>query len=632
MVLLRVAALDSDPYARLSWSTGLLTDEGYYIHNARNLVLFGVERTDDFNNMLIMPTLHAVQVVVFRMWGAGVVQARWISVVCSLLSVLLLFAAVRRAFGMNVALCAALFNGLDHTNLLYNRMALMDTPAEMLLIAAFYAWVRGSGDILHRGDRQALGAGCEAGGAAGWAWLAICGAMLALAFATRGLAVIVIPAAVVAAYFGGVMPDRSDRSDLSDAGIKQPIAARHWRLLALCAGLAAGLAAYAALWYLPHREEIARVNHYYLGRQILPSSLPKLLLNVANAWFGDERGAAPFLMRHTPVLALAAAAWLNLELGRGRATGGEPGQAQGVAALRPVRTGWFSRTGQIGRIGQIRPIRPTATPQPTMLFALLWLAFGALFLSVTSYSPSRYYLLFYPPLAIFAACAVANAREAVGALLQSKPAMIALGGYVAYHAALAIVHHATPGAMALVGAAAAAGGVLGWLVSRAVGSKLPADNVTSQRARSVSDTGSATASLPARLVKIAAPIALACWVLINAGYYFDWATHLEYNQRAASQWITENLPANTVLIGDVAPGVALYHSNMAISVIPGLCNDRDPIERFAGKPRAIVILDGPIKERWWTTTYPDLVEQPKRTKLFPKIGRFPVGIYQVPSP
>ena len=77
---LRVAALDSDPYARLCWSTGLLTDEGFYIHNARNLVLFGQERTDEFNNDLIMPTLHFVQVAVFKVLGVGSVQARSVSV------------------------------------------------------------------------------------------------------------------------------------------------------------------------------------------------------------------------------------------------------------------------------------------------------------------------------------------------------------------------------------------------------------------------------------------------------------------------------------------------------------------------------------------------------------------------
>src|SRR5579864_875719 len=64
-VVLRLIYLDSDAYARLSWSSALLTDEGFYLHNARNLLLFGHLRTDGFNNCLIMPLLHLLQVGVF---------------------------------------------------------------------------------------------------------------------------------------------------------------------------------------------------------------------------------------------------------------------------------------------------------------------------------------------------------------------------------------------------------------------------------------------------------------------------------------------------------------------------------------------------------------------------------------
>ncbi|HLV81030.1 MAG TPA: hypothetical protein VKT32_12150, partial [Chthonomonadaceae bacterium] len=78
MLALRLVALGSDPYARLSWSAAQLTDEGFYIHNARNLILFGHARTDGFNNALIMPTLHYVQVAVFSLFGVGAVQARMI--------------------------------------------------------------------------------------------------------------------------------------------------------------------------------------------------------------------------------------------------------------------------------------------------------------------------------------------------------------------------------------------------------------------------------------------------------------------------------------------------------------------------------------------------------------------------
>src|SRR5205807_7821455 len=61
IVVLRLVALTSDPYRRLDWCTGLMTDEGYYAHNARNVALFGHARTDEFNNMLVSPLLHAVQ-------------------------------------------------------------------------------------------------------------------------------------------------------------------------------------------------------------------------------------------------------------------------------------------------------------------------------------------------------------------------------------------------------------------------------------------------------------------------------------------------------------------------------------------------------------------------------------------
>ncbi|HXG23059.1 MAG TPA: glycosyltransferase family 39 protein, partial [Chthonomonadales bacterium] len=144
LILARVVALRSDPYLRLDWSAGLLTDEGFYIHNARNVALFGQARLDEFNNMLLSPVLHGVQVAVFQVFGVGAVQARLISVVCSLLSLALLWDGLRRVFGGRMAITTVLFLGLDHANLLFNRMALMDTPAALGAVAAFYAFVRGA--------------------------------------------------------------------------------------------------------------------------------------------------------------------------------------------------------------------------------------------------------------------------------------------------------------------------------------------------------------------------------------------------------------------------------------------------------------------------------------------------------
>ena len=173
-VLLRFVALSSDPYTHLSWSAALLTDEGFYLHNARNLVLFGQPQLDDFQNRLIMPTLHLAQVGIFSALPFHLVTARLFTVLCSLLTLALFWLALRRAFNAQVALYGLLFLSLDPVFLLYNRMALMDTPATLLLVLGFALFVFG----VQFGSHKAL---------------CLMGFCLGLAFSVRGLLLLLVP-------------------------------------------------------------------------------------------------------------------------------------------------------------------------------------------------------------------------------------------------------------------------------------------------------------------------------------------------------------------------------------------------------------------------------------------------------
>ena len=78
----------------------------------------------------------------------------------------------------------------------------------------------------------------------------------------------------------------------------------------------------------------------------------------------------------------------------------------------------------------------------------------------------------------------------------------------------------------------------------------------------------------------------------------------------------------------MAPGLSLDNSFRAIHVQPGLANDDKPVERFAGSPRYIVILDGRWKERYWLQNYPELVAPERRIKLA-RVLRWDIGIYAV---
>ncbi len=143
-LLVRLVALDADPPAWLSWSTGLYTDEGFYTLDARHEALFGTWAPGNFHDRLLSPLLSVLQQGVFAAFGVGIVQARLLSIVFGLLTVAVLWLGLRRAFGVNTADYGALFLGLAPPFALYNRTALQETPTVFWLVLAFTLWVHGA--------------------------------------------------------------------------------------------------------------------------------------------------------------------------------------------------------------------------------------------------------------------------------------------------------------------------------------------------------------------------------------------------------------------------------------------------------------------------------------------------------
>jgi len=260
----RVVALDADPDFRLCWSSGLLTDEGFYTHNARNAVLLGHARTNEFNNMVLSPLVHAAQAAVFRLFGVGYPQARAISVVCSLLTLLVMYAALRRAFGERVAWLGALILAWEHAYLMYNRMALLETPATLFLALAFYTWVR-------RGE--------------GLAWSMLTGMLTVIACSIKSLCAFFIPAPLLASWWSG----RTHKRDTL------------WEIAATAGGvLMAGLL-YAGVWLLPHWREYRHMSDFYLTYQILPRNFMEAYADVRRALLNYQYGLMGYLFAHMPV-------------------------------------------------------------------------------------------------------------------------------------------------------------------------------------------------------------------------------------------------------------------------------------------------------------------------------------------
>jgi 4-amino-4-deoxy-L-arabinose transferase-like glycosyltransferase len=550
MAALRIVAPASDAYSRLDWSAGLLTDEGFYSHNARNVVLFGHARTDDFNNMLVSPLLHALQVGVFRVFGPGVVPLRMISVVCSLFTLLLLWSALRPVFGRGVAFAAVCFLGFDHVAVLYHRLGLMDTPASLPATAALWAF-----------SRAAL-----AEGRVRSRWLCVVGLLLGLTLAVRSLCAYLAPAPLIALWAVA----RAEGRPTAD----RAASAKLWALV--LGPFALAVAAYGAFWWLPHRAELAVMNRYYLYHQLLPGSPAHLWANVTHAILGDYRGLFPYLFRHTPAVFVLALAWLA-----------------GAALRTPREDGGYAA-------------RAVET------YVTAWLLLGWTLLAVVAYSPSRYYVSTYPALAAVAALGLRDLPRIWERIWRpdgrARVARALLAWLVAYHAVEGVAfHRGFAPRFVLVALLYAAPTLLAALsVTRPVSSRVGGLQVG----------------------RAAAVLLLVGWAGVNAAWLTDWATHIRYTQLGMSRWLSRNLPRGSVLLGDVAPGVSMDARFVSVNIIPRLCNDVRPVERFAGRPRFAVILDGRWKEAYWLQRYPALVRAERRI-LLRRVLRWDIGVYAV---
>jgi 4-amino-4-deoxy-L-arabinose transferase-like glycosyltransferase len=558
LVGLRLYALSSDAYTRLDWSAGILTDEGFYVHNARNIALFGHARTDDFNNMLLSPLLHYLQTGVFLTFGTGAVEARQISVVCSLLTLIALYSALKRTFDNRIALTGVIFLGLDHCNLLYNRMALMDTPAALPAVLAFWAFTKALQASSSNEDGKKTNPGI---------WFAVSGILLGITLVSRMLCLYLVPVPFIGLYF-------------YRRRVGTEAAQRKW--MPIFAGLMAVCVLYLAVWYLPNRAEIAPMNAYYRTHQMQPRSVNHLIENIKHAFVGDFRGEAPYLFRHTPIL-FALVLILLASLAVKRSDGDQ------------------AETSSIVSSG-------TA-------YLTAWLLLGWAMLAVISYSPSRYYVTVYPAFASLAAVSIWRLREIVEILtapnFRAKLARTALVGFLVFHAVLSVVHY---------------GGVVSKPLTVVLIYGLPVI------AAAVSllwkgNAGKLSQSATSRLALATG----AMWCLVNGYWLTDWARSLAFSQTQMSRWLGQNLPSGSVLIGDVSPGLCLDNAFLAIHVQPGLVNDRQPVERFAGAPRYAVILDGRWKEQYWLRQYPRLVDPSRRIKLA-RVLRWDIGVYAIDGP
>lgn len=160
-------------------------DEGAWVHNARNKALFGAWRQDEWNPVYIAPVFTGLEYLSFAAFGVGVRQARLVSELAGLVSVLLLALGVRRIGGPVAGLIAGALVATNYVYVMYDRAAIMEALMVAFIVASWYCYVRA-------GERP-------------W-WGAAAGVMAVLAFFTKAAAAFYLGALGLAALVDFVLP------------------------------------------------------------------------------------------------------------------------------------------------------------------------------------------------------------------------------------------------------------------------------------------------------------------------------------------------------------------------------------------------------------------------------------------
>jgi 4-amino-4-deoxy-L-arabinose transferase-like glycosyltransferase len=115
-------------------------DEGAWVHNARNLALFGTWRTDEWNPMYLNPVFTLLEYGSFAAFGVGLRQARLVSQVAGVVSVVLLGLGVARMASGRAGLAAAALLATSYVTVMYDRAALMESSMTAWLVIAWWAY------------------------------------------------------------------------------------------------------------------------------------------------------------------------------------------------------------------------------------------------------------------------------------------------------------------------------------------------------------------------------------------------------------------------------------------------------------------------------------------------------------
>lgn len=138
LLFIRIYNLQADPPA---WKRiGDIFDEGLWVFNARNLVLFGKLMIDNFASWTGSPLLTGIWIITFKLMGVSFASARIVSAMLGFFTFLIIYRVLLKTYGRRMALFGLLFFGLNGTILMYSRLATIETSLIFFILIFLVLW------------------------------------------------------------------------------------------------------------------------------------------------------------------------------------------------------------------------------------------------------------------------------------------------------------------------------------------------------------------------------------------------------------------------------------------------------------------------------------------------------------
>jgi len=249
---LRIYSPQSDLPPDISISGSVYTDEGNQCHNSRSKVLFDEWFPDEWKITNYNPIVPYFKLLIFKVFGTGLIQVRSVSFFFSLLSLIFFFLILRSYFSSWLSIAGITLLGFNFLYIMYNRIGTFETPMIFWMILSLYFLEK----YRVRGKNI---------------FTALSGTAAFMAFVFKMTGAHIIPVPVISLLLFLLFIPEKNLPDRKKIAVSTAVI-----LIAIIISFAIWL----LFFYIPNKEWIKSAPGSYIGNQMFPKSIDQLFGNI----------------------------------------------------------------------------------------------------------------------------------------------------------------------------------------------------------------------------------------------------------------------------------------------------------------------------------------------------------------